>query len=120
MDDEPKIHGKLLILSHLVLQRNGHGLNMAVANTFFTVVNVIIWVLCILLGMTTGSFLGKYIGTLLGWMIANSLDEHIIQGGIFGERFGKFAGVACGVGLGAYGALQVTAFVAHTITHVAH
>lgn len=90
---------------------------MALTNTFITIIDGVIWVVCLLLGMVIGSFLGKYVGTFLGWLVANSLDENIIRGGVIGEQFGKFAGVALGVGLSVYGALQATTFIAHTIAH---
>lgn len=90
---------------------------MTLPNNFLTILDGVIWIVCILMGMVFGSFLCRYVGTFLGWMIANSLDESIIRGGKVGRQVGKLAGVALGAGLGVYGALHAVAFVTPMFSH---
>lgn len=90
---------------------------MSLSNSLLGIINLVIWVVCILAGMGIGAFLCRYIGIFLGWMIANSLDESIIRGGQVGKQVGKLLGVLAGVGLGIYGAQYVIALLGQFSVH---
>lgn len=85
---------------------------MTLSATVLTIMNIVIWILCILLGMGIGSFVCGWIGRLLGWMIAGSLDASILKGGRLGSQIGKLSGVFLGLALGIFGAFQSIAFIA--------
>lgn len=90
---------------------------MTVSAPVLNIINIVIWILCILLGMGVGAFVCSWIGRLLGWMIAGSLDASILRGGRVGSQIGKLSGILLGIALGIFGAFQSVAFVATLLAH---
>ena len=88
---------------------------MSISANTLTIIDEVIWILCILIGAGISSFVGGLFGRLLGWMISVSLDESTIRGGRVGRKVGRVMGLVLGIGLGAFGALQATAFVASMV-----
>ena len=94
----------------------GGGL-MTSSNGILIAIEVLIWVVCILLGMGIGTLVGRFVGMLLGWMVATSLDASIAGGGRLGKQMGKWLGTLAGVGLGSFGAFSVIAFIMQNFSH---
>ena len=57
---------------------------MTLSPSILNVINVIIWVVCILLGIGIGSLVGGLVGRLFGWMIAMWSDPSAVDGGTAG------------------------------------
>jgi hypothetical protein len=90
---------------------------MALTANLLTIVNVTIWIVCLIFGVALGTWSGRLLGTVLGWLVANSLDQKIQAGGRIGKQFGSFAGFLLGLGAGIYGALQLVALITPTTPH---
>ncbi len=90
---------------------------MTVSPSVLNVINVVIWVVCILLGMGIGSLVCGLAGRLLGWMIAGTMDANILKGGRVGWQVGRLLGLILGIGLGIYGAFLAVAYVASMLAH---
>jgi len=90
---------------------------MVLASSALTIIDGVIWILCLLVGIGICSSIGGFIGKLLGWMIANSTDSSMASGGRVGRQVGRLVGMIIGAGLAIFGAYHATALIAQVLGH---